>query len=326
MKHRSSAIISALIVLWMSDSAIYAQDSRALTKDDFKIQVTNRDAQPLVRASPIMPYGAKWSGHCVVTFDVSSDGKTENIVTTSCTEPHFKRPTIRAVSKWKYNPKVSDGKPIVQKGLRNTLRFQLADDRGRALPERPDFDLSDCKQFEGKLVTIDAFVDIYSRNRGKPAFHDLPVDRPATYTGTLCDSMPHGQGFVEFENGSWFKGQFEQGDISNGTGVEISQNWEDETETYKGGYENGLYSGQGEQTIVYKKRTYTFKGNFAFGYMDGPGEFKTNRGEWFKGTFSDGGVLTGEGKFTFYEDILDNDLVDGRKYKGRFVDGEFVGK
>lgn len=101
----------------------------------FKIAVSDRDAQPLVRIPPNMPPRADKSGHCKVRFDVSPTGAPFNVVATYCTGRVFERPSIKSVEKWKYNPKIQDGVPVGRTGVENKITFRLTDERGNIIPE-----------------------------------------------------------------------------------------------------------------------------------------------------------------------------------------------
>ena len=106
-----------------------------LDRSNFEITVSDRDAQPLVRIPPQMPPRAEKSGHCRVKFNVSPEGQPFDVVTTYCTEKLFERPSIRSVQKWKYNPKIQDGRPVGRSGVESKITFKLADDRGNIIPE-----------------------------------------------------------------------------------------------------------------------------------------------------------------------------------------------
>ena len=106
-----------------------------LDRNNFKIQVSDRDAQPLVRIPPIMPPRAEKSGNCRVRFDVSPEGQPFNVQTTSCSQSLFKRASIKSVQKWKYNPKIVDGRAVARTGVESKITFKLTDDRGRIIPE-----------------------------------------------------------------------------------------------------------------------------------------------------------------------------------------------
>lgn len=117
------------------EGAIPEFEAPKIDKQNFKIQVSDRDAQPLVRIPPIMPPRAEKSGHCRVRFDVSPEGAPFNVTTTSCTQRLFERPTIKSVQKWKYNPKVVDGRTVSRTGVESKISFRLQDERGRTIPE-----------------------------------------------------------------------------------------------------------------------------------------------------------------------------------------------
>ena len=106
-----------------------------LDRSNFEITVSDRDAQPLVRIPPQMPPRAEKSGHCRVKFNVSPEGQPFDVVTTYCTEKLFERPSIRSVQKWKYNPKIQDGRPVGRSGVESKITFKLADERGNIIPE-----------------------------------------------------------------------------------------------------------------------------------------------------------------------------------------------
>jgi len=117
------------------EGAIPEFEAPKIDKQNFKIAVSDRDAQPLVRIPPIMPPRAEKSGHCRVRFDVSPEGAPFNVVTTYCTQKLFERSTIKSVQKWKYNPKIVDGRSVARKGVENKVTYRLTDERGRIIPE-----------------------------------------------------------------------------------------------------------------------------------------------------------------------------------------------
>lgn len=106
-----------------------------IDRQNFQIQVSDRDAQPLVRIPPIMPPRAEKSGHCNVRFDVSPDGAPFNVSATYCTASLFERASVKSVEKWKYNPKIVDGRSVSRTGVESKITFRLTDERGNILPE-----------------------------------------------------------------------------------------------------------------------------------------------------------------------------------------------
>lgn len=99
------------------------------------ITVSDRDVQPLVRIAPIMPPRADKSGHCNVRFNVSAQGVPYDVQATYCTQSLFERATVKSVSKWKYRPKIVNGRAVAMTGVENIVRYRLTDERGNIIPE-----------------------------------------------------------------------------------------------------------------------------------------------------------------------------------------------
>ncbi len=117
------------------EGAIPEFEPPKIDRQNFKIQVSDRDAQPLVRIPPIMPPRAEKSGHCNVKFDVSPEGQPFNVSATYCTQSLFSRASIKSVEKWKYNPKIVDGRSVSRSGVESKITFRLTDERGKIIPE-----------------------------------------------------------------------------------------------------------------------------------------------------------------------------------------------
>jgi len=117
------------------EGAIPDFEAPKIDRKNFKIAVSDRDAQPLVRIPPIMPPRAEKSGHCRVKFDVSPEGAPFSVTTTFCTQRLFERATIKSVQRWKYNPKIVDGRAVARNGVENKVTYRLTDERGRIIPE-----------------------------------------------------------------------------------------------------------------------------------------------------------------------------------------------
>ena len=101
------------------------------------IRVSDRDAQPILRTPPVFPRRFSQgnnSGYCKVRFDVSADGLPYNVQTVNCTSSQLQSVSIKSVQKWKYNPKMQDGRAVARTGVESKIRFDLKDDRGRILP------------------------------------------------------------------------------------------------------------------------------------------------------------------------------------------------
>ena len=88
------------------------------------------DIVPLVRVEPIYPQRAAQrgiEGWVEVEFTITPAGTVKNPRVTAF-EPSsiFSRAALKAIRKWKYNPKVEDGKAVERSGIKVVLRFELA--------------------------------------------------------------------------------------------------------------------------------------------------------------------------------------------------------
>lgn len=118
--------------------AIPSFEKPKLDRKDFKIQVSDRDAQPLVRMPGKVPDRALRdgkSGHCKMRFDVNTSGVPFNIKAYFCTHSMFERESTRATSKFKYRPKIVEGNAVEMRGVETKITYRVTDERGNILPE-----------------------------------------------------------------------------------------------------------------------------------------------------------------------------------------------
>lgn len=102
-------------------------ESPEMSGDSVNFDVSDRDAQPMVRIPPQYPPRAAergTEGQCTVSFDVTPDGTPTNIQALEC-DGMFERATIRAVERWRYEPKVQDGTAVWRRGVVTQLDYQL---------------------------------------------------------------------------------------------------------------------------------------------------------------------------------------------------------
>jgi protein TonB len=105
-------------------------DAPSLNSGNVSFSVSDRDAQPLVRIEPQYPVRAAErgiEGTCRVQFDVTPDGTPTNVRIMRCDSSLFERNVIRAVERWRYQPKVEDGVPVARRGVQTDFNFRLAD-------------------------------------------------------------------------------------------------------------------------------------------------------------------------------------------------------
>lgn len=84
---------------------------------------------PIVKVAPNYPRRAAQKGiegYVVVEFTVTSLGTVVDPKVIEADPPNiFNREALAAVKKFKYKPKVQDGKPMEVTGVRNIIRFEL---------------------------------------------------------------------------------------------------------------------------------------------------------------------------------------------------------
>lgn len=87
------------------------------------------EAIPLFRMAPQYPERAASrgiEGYVIMEFTITETGGVTNIKVVEANPPGmFDRAAIRAMEKWKYKPKIVDGKPVPRHGVQNKLTFTL---------------------------------------------------------------------------------------------------------------------------------------------------------------------------------------------------------
>ena len=94
---------------------------------------SDRDIVPLVRVDPEYPPRAKQQGiegWVEIEFTISPVGTVEDAVVIAANPSFvFDRAALRAVRKWRYNPKTEQGVAVARAGVQVRLRFEIP--RGR---------------------------------------------------------------------------------------------------------------------------------------------------------------------------------------------------
>ena len=92
----------------------------------------DREVIPIFRIQPSYPRQAALQnieGFVVLEFDITTAGNTDNITVIQASPPQiFNTSAIQALRKWKYKPKIEDGKAVRQNGLKVQLDFNLRDE------------------------------------------------------------------------------------------------------------------------------------------------------------------------------------------------------
>ncbi len=92
------------------------------------------DARPFLRVPPKYPercrVSARTDERVLVEFDVTAEGATTNIRVVESSSTCFNASAKRAVSAWRYRPKVVNGAPVPRVGVQTTLVYQLSNSPG----------------------------------------------------------------------------------------------------------------------------------------------------------------------------------------------------
>jgi protein TonB len=89
----------------------------------------DRGPLPQVRIEPDYPQVAMArgiEGWITFRFTITREGRVKDVVILAADPPRiFDAATIRAVSSWRYQPRMKDGSPVEQPGVTATYRFEL---------------------------------------------------------------------------------------------------------------------------------------------------------------------------------------------------------
>ena len=92
---------------------------------------SDSDIVPVVRVNPVYPPRAAergTEGWVELRFGISATGAVQDAeVTKSHPGTVFDNAALRAVRRWKYNPRIEDGKPVERHGITVRLEFELKD-------------------------------------------------------------------------------------------------------------------------------------------------------------------------------------------------------
>lgn len=105
------------------------------TGGGFSMASADGDAVPMVRVPPQYPERAQQrgiEGRVLVEFTISKSGSVKDAKVIAY-EPSkiFNKAALKAVSQWKYNPKIENGQAVEQRGIRIAIPFILGADEKR---------------------------------------------------------------------------------------------------------------------------------------------------------------------------------------------------
>ncbi len=112
-------------------SAVSVNTSINLSVSGFGLSASDGEYLPIVKIQPIYPRRALSrgiEGYVIVQFTVTKTGTTrDHIIVESKPKGIFDRSAIQAATKFKYKPRVIDGKPIDVPGVQNKITFRIED-------------------------------------------------------------------------------------------------------------------------------------------------------------------------------------------------------
>lgn len=135
------------------------------------------------------------------------------------------------------------------------------------------------------------------------------------YTGDLVRGFRHGTGTMQYNNGGWYTGQWDNGKKAGaGTGKIIYENGS----VYEGEFMDGKCHGTGK--VIYESGS-VYEGEFQNGKLQGQGTYTNVNGSVYTGYWNDG-ERTGKGTG---KEIYDNGYYEGEFYNGqRHGQGTYV--
>jgi protein TonB len=90
---------------------------------------SDRDVIPLVRINPDYPPRAQQrgiEGYVIVQFTITATGTVKDaVVVEAQPKGMFDDAALKAIARWRYNPKVENGTAVERVGIRTRLTFQL---------------------------------------------------------------------------------------------------------------------------------------------------------------------------------------------------------
>ena len=92
-----------------------------------RIEIDEQEEAPLVRIPPNYPIRAAErgiEGECDVLFDLNENGTPFNIRPT-CSNSIFNSAVVKAVQKWKYQPRIRGGKRVIRHNWKTHIPFIL---------------------------------------------------------------------------------------------------------------------------------------------------------------------------------------------------------
>jgi protein TonB len=124
MNNKALSFSSVLVAI----AAFLSQPAVQLNAQSFSGS-GDKNPQPIAREAPVYSHDLRHDdveGQVVISFTVTPKGDVANASVVSSTQPRLVRPTLLALSKWKYLPATKDGVPVPSRVI-ETVCFTMLD-------------------------------------------------------------------------------------------------------------------------------------------------------------------------------------------------------
>jgi TonB family protein len=127
----------------VDEPATQTDEARAAPQGDGVTSVelveTSLTIAPLVRRPPDYPPDAlrqRLGGDVQLKFDVTTAGFVENVSVVTSSDAQFEEPAIRALSTWRYLPRIEAGKRVAATGIHTIIRWEPPSDKDPPADQR----------------------------------------------------------------------------------------------------------------------------------------------------------------------------------------------
>ena len=127
----------------VNEPVTQADDARTAPQGDGVTSVelveTALSIAPIVRRPPDYPIEAlkqQLAGNVQLKFDVTAAGFVENVSVVESSDAQFEEPAVRALSTWRYLPRIEAGKRVAAKDQHTIIRWELSKDSDSPVDQR----------------------------------------------------------------------------------------------------------------------------------------------------------------------------------------------
>ena len=117
--------LPAFVVFTVAAVSVAIPDDTAAQRNR-RAQSTRDQASPAASEAPDeSPTTVSRRVSVLLEFTIAADGTTKDIVVVESPGPAFDGPAVESLAKWRYNPKIDNGRPVERRGVRTKITFVL---------------------------------------------------------------------------------------------------------------------------------------------------------------------------------------------------------